>query len=439
MAEDDDFKEELQRRLAKIAELREEVWAARDRIEEAEARAESLRQGLSKRQAEIAIRRAKANEMEDTVALREGEGVEAKRRHAATAVARAEEVDRLQQDIDDEDESYSIAAEAAAEERRCADAFDCDLEDGKARLQQLRREVERVREEQARVVEQKQAQAARARAEHEKEVAAQREAAVAALEASSRDVASARSRTEIARAGLEVTRTRCGVLQESLAEEEKQHQEMERTCVAYELQLQGLDETQRLEQLTQSLEERRREQAALAKQVADSKSETDMRVNGIQGALEETTRMMQEHLEQTRRVPMDPALATLQEAFAEARRSADAAAAAAKVAERERLAFANDVARAEGAAKAAEFERDERERRLADAMSTELAAARRALEEAERREHAAAESADRACCAMAEVEQNLAEREKFLRAKLNELWQPLRFLNTFCLPQGGTR
>jgi len=162
-------------------------------------------------------------------------------------------------------------------------------------------------------------------------------------------------------------------------------------------------------------------------ELAELKNEALMSTNGIEGALEETRRMIQDHLNETQRVPVDEALSVLHDSLREARDVAASSADAAKKAEQKRAVLADEVARAAEASRALEVERGASARAKIAILTDDLAAARNVLQEAERREADALEMQRTVESAAAASQRSLWQVEMGFRAKLEELWRPLRW------------
>lgn len=142
---DDDFQDELVKRNSQIADLREELWGARDRVDAAEERAAQLMQGIQSSQGELGIRRAKANGLEDEVSIKQAQGEEKARSIKTIAVSHAAEVARVQHELHSLDQAKSDAEAEIEQERSRQEQMHVQLASLRAKIDAVRQDTERER------------------------------------------------------------------------------------------------------------------------------------------------------------------------------------------------------------------------------------------------------------------------------------------------------
>lgn len=429
---DDDFQEELQRRAQQISSLKDDLWNLRDRADEAEAREAVLRQGLVRLRAELSTRRSCANSLEDQAHLREAEQTDGARRLNQQAAKRVEELAQLQLRLAEEEDSGSIAATAADEERRCAGDLEAEAVDAAARLQEARKDVARAQEalEREEVAERERSErisATRGSRDAVRITDAEREAETAQQLAASHQAQVANIEARLAEHS-----SRTSDLKAALLLEAEKRQLAARQCDALERALRAREARESADSLEDTRRVYKSECQTLQKELHNSMSDNLMRTNGLHGAIEETQRMMKDHVDQTQNVPEFTSLLSLKASLSSARASAAAAAAAARRGEELREAALAQRLRAEEATQAGLAARAAALARHAATLAEDNAVAKRALDDSERREREAEAEAQRLEEEVAAIENLMWEREMALRAKLNELWQPLRWQSITC-------
>jgi len=428
--EEEYFQEELARRGAQIAKLKDELWDLRDRANDATERTSFLQQSITRLQAEVGIRKAKANELEDKVALEQARADDVSRQLAADASARVAEVARLRQAMVEVDQAYLVMQASAEDVHKLFVQKESEVGAMRAVLEARLHDVERARNELAQDEAMEEARQTRLLAHHrergaEKVKDAEGSLAVLVSEANT-------ARTELSRLerGLQAEQECTDGLEKALRHTLEQHGLATEEANALERELESLDAQAAESDLADSLAASKLQCQYLSQDLANARRHALMQTQSIQGALEETKRMLSDHLDQTRHhmdqtqhSPNDSSLAVLMSAISEAKSRADSSAAARQSLERERDALQEDVRQTE-AAVAAEKEKAGRER--ATRIEEELNAARRALEASTRRVGLATDDARRAEASVLDAQREAKEREALLRSKLEELWRMLR-------------
>mmetsp|Transcript_135874 Transcript_135874/g.433689 ORF Transcript_135874/g.433689 Transcript_135874/m.433689 type:complete len:305 (-) Transcript_135874:452-1366(-) len=148
MADDDGyFKEEFGRRTIEISGLRGDLEDAKDRVTDAHDRTETLHQHIAKLHTEISFRQVKTAELEGSVISGRNRDAAAARQLDADRAACAAEVARLKQGVAESQDAQRVAEVEGQDARSRAELLDSECGAVRARLEALRREAERVREE----------------------------------------------------------------------------------------------------------------------------------------------------------------------------------------------------------------------------------------------------------------------------------------------------
>lgn len=429
-ADEEYFQEEFTRRLSQIGDLRDQLWEIRDRADAATNRTSTLQQNLVRLHSEVGIRKAKANELEDKAALEQARADEISRKIAADASAGVAEVAQLQQRMAELDQAY-LAIQADAEEaQQLLVQKEAEVGALRAVLEARTRDAERARGELEQDEAAEEARRQRAAEQIREQGAGRVKDAEASLAVAASETATVRAELSRLERGLVSERECTGGLEKALRHTVEQHEAALEEASALERGLGSLAAEAEAGDLEDQLAASRLKCQYLSQDLANARRHSLMQTQSIQGALEETKRMITDHLDQTRshidktqRSPNDSSLAVLMSALSEARTRADSGLAATRGLERERGALEQDVRQTE-AAVAEEKERAGRDR--AASVEEELHAARQALDASSRRVGAAVEDERRADAAVAEVERNASDQEAIVRSKLEELWRMLR-------------
>lgn len=430
MADDDEghVKEELGRRTCQIEDLRGELWDFRDRAEEAEKRTGTLQQSIVRLEAEIGIRHAKANEMADRVALEEACGEDAVRHLASDAAAGVAELTRLRQEMAEMSQKYLHTQEEADEMQQHSAELDGEANATHARLAALQREVEFAREQLRQDEAAEEVRQVQEAEELKQRAAAQRQDAEGALAAVADEAAALRVEMSRLETGLATEKECSEGLNTALRHTIERHGILAEECNAMSSEVEALEAQVVENELADALAASKQQCQNLLKDLANVKSNTLMRRNSFQGALDETRRMLTDHLDQTQRHVEETqqgvsSIAILVAAFAEAKAAAAHSAAQTQRLEAEQDALEIDVRHAEEA-RSAEKERVGRQH--VAAIEDELAAARQLLEVANQHAAEAGDAAQRVEASVGEAERNAQGQHAILHSKLEELWHMLR-------------
>lgn len=418
--------EEIGRRTIQITDLKEELWDLRDRVNDADHRSGNLVQALGQTANEIGVRKSAANKFEDKAALLEGDGEEQVRNLKRLAADAREELQQIQDDIIRiEEESTKALAQSFAEKQR-AEQLHVESASCRAKLEAARGRVAHERYELSQDEAAEEARRRRAEKSFEQQEAEGREE----LEKSLLDAVGKASRAKS-----EVLR-----LEKALLEERGHHDgiknanrdllERHKKC---DLQCEILsDAIEKLRVLKESrlledeLAATRLDCQRLSQEVANIQNENSFRRQGLQGALDETRRMMVDHLEKTQAVPVDPGLDILANALAEAKRVAAEQEASATLLEAQCRRLNAEVQEAEDkAAKDAQLKSDDQERRITE-LTSELQSAETSLKETNLLADGKLSEVTRNDAKTVEFEKAMKQKEAFLRKKLVELWRSIQ-------------
>jgi len=219
-------------------------------------------------------------------------------------------------------------------------------------------------------------------------------------------------------------------LERALQHTLEQNSQIREECMVLSKELQNLEAADEEERLMDELTASRIRCQDLSRDVAHARRHALMHTQAIQGALEETRRMIIDHedqtrlhLDQTQQRPNDSSLGVLMQALHEARKRKDSGIATKLHLERERNALEDEVRRAEDAT-AAENDR-EIHTRLAQ-TEEELKAARQELDFTSRKANTLSDDLRAAESSVLQVETSEQQQEILLKSKLEELWRVIR-------------
>ncbi|CAE7645448.1 unnamed protein product [Symbiodinium sp. CCMP2592] len=265
---DDDYHTmELSRRSIQISDLQEELDGGRDRQRQAEDRSAVLERQMEKLKVEISVRKSKTQEMDDQVAADEAACVQSQRLLREAAEAAQAELSRIQEELAVAQAAVA-QAEAQAEAQRAAEAAE---EEDRRRLTE---------------------EAAQAQ---------QLEAAQEAARASQADVEKTKADLRDLEAALNVDKQGTKELTESVAEAEEKRDAARAECERLATVLEALSSKGELHRLREAVASKQAEQQRLTQELANQKRETAFQRMSIQGRLDETQRMMKDHLSETQR------------------------------------------------------------------------------------------------------------------------------------------
>ncbi|CAE8622286.1 unnamed protein product [Polarella glacialis] len=410
---DDYHNMELSRRSIQIFDIQKELTNARARVQDAEDRSTALNRNLGNLKVEIAIRDSKAKELQDEAVRLEARGKDAAQAEAdAAAVGRAQS-ERLQQEGAQAAESLNLARASAEDAQR--GARDDEAEVGAVRivLEMRQREIAQVREDLAADEAEEEAREARRATDRLEQASmrvglAERAAAKAAEGIQGVQVELARLET-----GLAMEKEGSEGLRSSLASTEEKRREVASKFAALEKQLEALGARCEAAKLGEALATSKQQHQRLQQDVAGLKHRTMLETQSVQGALDETRRMMSDHLSETQRhldettSKVDSPYVALLVSLSEAKETA-----ALRQATRRRLQQEADALEAEV--------------RLGEAaLREELSAARQELQDAGRRGRDQEQALRSSEAAAAEAERGAVLQERLLREKLQELWAGL--------------
>eukprot|EP00401_Gymnodinium_catenatum_P040121 CAMPEP_0117518796 /NCGR_PEP_ID=MMETSP0784-20121206/32319_1 /TAXON_ID=39447 /ORGANISM="" /LENGTH=437 /DNA_ID=CAMNT_0005314733 /DNA_START=26 /DNA_END=1339 /DNA_ORIENTATION=- len=425
--DNDDFSDEITRRGAQIAQLRDVLWDGRERLADAVARNDGLRQNIAKLGIELGIRRAKANGLEDQVALGEAEGEDAARVFVSGAAAAATKVASLRKELADEEEARERAVVVVEQERQRVVALRAEIADANVRLEASRRAAEHAKERLAREEVAEQERLERLVAVSQRHARQSIESATQDLNATIQVYGEALKRSNGLEAEVAVDKERIDGLQTALRHTADRKRRASQDCELLDQSLRMMEAREVSGEYAEMLAVQRQECQTMGQEVADCKRESLMRINGIQGALEETRRMMQDHLDQTQHVPSDPSITVLKASLGEAQAKANTAALQTRSLQKECADLTTNVQILESAAKAADKRKLEALQRRKSLLNEEILTASRILADVKHRERTASEAAERADQSMAATQQLYRDQEMLLRSKLQELWRPLQW------------
>lgn len=352
-------------------------------------------------------------------------------------------VARLRQRMAELDQVYFAMQADVEETQQLVVQKEAEVGALRAVLEARSRDAERARNELAQEEAAQEARQQRA-AEHCREQGAARIQDAEGLLAIAESEAST-ARAELARLerGLTSERECTGGLEKALRHTVEQHEAALEEAAALEREVGAMAARAEEGDLADELAASRLQAQHLAQDLANARRHALMQTQSIQGALEETRRMITDHMDQTRhqaektlRSPNDSGLAVLMSSLSEARTRADSSVASMRTLARERDALEEDVRQTEEAVKA---EREKAGRDRAARIEEELNAARHALDAGSRRVGVAAEEARRAEDVAAETERNAHDQEALFRSKLEELWRMLRLYSQQSQSPVGSR
>lgn len=422
---DDHFKEELGRRTLQIEDLRDELWQARDRLAEAETRYNTLNKTTAKLEHEIGIRRACGNGLEDKVALQEAVGEDADRAFNVASAAGMSEIAVVQQQAAVEGAAVADATRNFKEFKEQARSRDLELADMQAQLDSARRAAERSRESLAKAeaneCERLQAVLSRREGDDNRTL----ELAQQKLEAIFGESREARNLLTTLDAELNIDKERIESIKNQLKEANSSQEEATKQCEVLELAVKSVEAKSSNVGTGNELAAIKKETQSLQQELNVAKKDTMMRTNGISGAIEETQRMMKDHLDQTQHDSADQSFSVLLVALSEAKAKSSASETAAKRLAKDCADMAIETAHAEELL--AQAGQQESSKKRNEALMQQIVAARQTFEDNQRREQAARMDEAKAKLSLEDAERSYREQELLLRSKLEEIRRPLQW------------
>lgn len=430
-ADDDYFAGELGRRTIEISGVREDLEDAQARVREAEDRTESLHQAIAKLHRELAFRQIKASELEDLVVAGHVQGETQERQLESARVATVAEVAQLQQCLSQGENTLYLVREGAEAARLNLNRLQTEILGVRARLEVLRLDAEQAQKDLLRELSIEDDRQARLVGEAKQRAAHCVDEARAAMDALAADELGQRQEVAKLRMGLELEKECNAGLKTALQHTEQKSDLVTKECVALRRELEALKYKVSAGSVREALAAARKSCQELTKEVASSKHAAMMQAQSIEGALEETQRILVDQeedrrklLEESQRFQIASPLADLATALAGARQATAMTASLSQRAQAEcnDLQFEVDQARST-VAKAEQqcLGRDQ----VADAEAA-VAWARRELETGSQAASAALQEEACANGAVKEAERDMAAYEDVLRSRLEELWRALR-------------
>lgn len=424
------FREELGRRTLEINDLHQDLACARDRVLDAEDRTLELQQKISKLEAEIAIRKVKGMELENRVAREQAEGAGARQRFVAAEGAHAAEVTRSRLEID-QAHSVQARAEATAEAALShADGLEGEARTLRARIEALRRDSEQQREDFAREQAAEEGRQAQLMALEQQKGTEQVREAKASLIAIASEVSSAQNEVLRLEAALAME-AECSKGVEVALQRTLEHQKVaSKHCEILKREVEARKTKDTEGDLRKALERCKCKCQQLTQEVASTKREGLMQTQTIQGAIEETRRMLADHLDQTarhveetQRCPEASPLADLVAMLFEARGRAAQIVEKKMQRETEKGRMELEVRQDE---EALSIEKERAAQHRLHMVERDLSKRRQDLESSSHFAGSAQEAMRRVEDSVAEAERSVGLREAQLRGKLEELWRALR-------------
>lgn len=420
---DEFYRDELERRDEQILTLRQELDAAREKADASRSRSSGLEIGISSVEVEIGVRRVQTKELENQASILEESCAQAHSELAACEREQAEEVTRLRQRVVAKQDSHRHALRGILVEQRRVSEFSARESSAKMRLELSRQEFQREQrdlqqneiEEAARQVAASQRSAnEQVESAHQRSAAAQDELIAIRLEEQSlqRELTTEKECSEGLSAALRHTADR--------------HNQASVHYKALERELKYLEAAEEEEKLEDAVAATKCEAQLLGQDVAAAKRETFLQTNGIQGALDETRRMLQDHQDQaqSQRSVDQASLKALQDSFAELQAATNRNWDVVKMLEKNTNVLKTQMIEADREVTTAK--EDAAERLQAARLTEEVAVARQALEAVSAEVSTLHTLASTAEAELKSAKRMYDEKEGVLRGKLEDLWSMLR-------------
>jgi len=421
MDDPSELQDEIISKNTEIARLRSEIWETRDRVAKAEDRHLQIQQQVSRLSLEITIRRAKANELEDKAAVHDIDCGNVDRKLATDNAAAASEAADIKRKMCDFVHTRNHALQQAVVETEKIKQVKDLVTDAAQLLTVVQDEVVQQRKE---LVREEVSQGAR-----------QAQAAVS-IKMSSPQLASAEQAWATSCSEECLLEEQCRQLEHALqlekaastelvnttAHTEKQSELMARAYDSFQQELDTLDSESATAALESELTASQRQHEAINLQLVGVQHASLRRIQALQGAADETHRMMSDHLDQTQMGIAGSSVPVLLQALSKAR--SDAAAMTLKYHE---LEINSEVAHRETgeaeAALAAAFKAAEQRLLMSysQGLDNKMQEHQKILELLSHANRRLLEQET----ALQEVESAYADTELVLRSKLEELWDAI--------------
>jgi len=384
--------------------------------------------GIVRKEAELGIRIAKGNELEDRVALEEASGEDVARQIAADAAANVAMIAKVRGELGELSQATSSAQEELEDSREHARELEGEANTARVRLEVLQREIELARETLRQREEAEAARQAQEIEELQRRGSVRIQDAEQALAALSDEATVVRTETAELDKGLATEKECSEGLRTALKHTIESHESATAEFRALEVAAESLKSQAEDDELRAALTSLRRQCSGLQQEASNIKSEQMMRRNSIQGALEETQRMLtdhhdqtQTHIEETQRG--DSNLAVLTAVLAAARDDGAIVASEKRRKEQDKHALEAEVKRVE---QMLALDKARKDQLGATVIEEDISRAQQSLAAANARAAQANDDLKRAEAACAQAEREGNERVNLLRSKLQELWHLLR-------------
>lgn len=428
--DDDHFGEELGRRTIEIDGLREDLNEAQDRVLEAVERRASLENQITKLQFDITFQQAKALELENDASQEEIRGQNAVRKAETDTVANAEELARLRREMAEGEKSQKVTELEAEEVRQRIEIFEVEVATVRSKFEVVRKDAERERENLAREEAAEQVRQVRFGNPEPAVVSQGVIDAKKGMEEVSATVIATRAEVSRLQAALALEKECTASLSTALKRTVEKRDSVTAQCDALKQELESMDGRQSLESLRDRLTESKSRCQQLSQEVAGIKRGSWLQTQSLQGAVDETRRMISDHreqalkhLEETQKCPEASPLASLAIVLAEARTQTNHTISTRKRFEAECDALQRDVENAEHEIAADKEKLVERHK---SDLEESVARGRRALEVAYRAAEFATEEVRKEKLLVLELCKSNREKEALLRNKLEQLWTAIR-------------
>eukprot|EP00931_Biecheleriopsis_adriatica_P051403 TRINITY_DN29809_c0_g1_i1.p1 TRINITY_DN29809_c0_g1~~TRINITY_DN29809_c0_g1_i1.p1 ORF type:complete len:462 (-),score=155.72 TRINITY_DN29809_c0_g1_i1:193-1578(-) len=429
--DDDDYHTaELSRRSIQISDLKEDLSDGHQRILDAEERNATLRRNLGKLKVEIAVRKVKAQEMEDQIALDEATCEESSRALVEDAAAGEAELEQLRADFASLGRSLEKSRSEAEQARLAARDAEAEVGAAKVCLEAQRREVARMQGELAQEQAAEEARQAAREAEIQQQGASRLAAATAAAAAAAEEAEAQQAQRAQLESDLAAEQKSTEELQKSLVIAEEQHSRAQARCAALQQHLQALGGArEESNKLAEALMTSTQRQQQLSQDASNAKRDAILKKQSLEGALDETRRILKDHISETQRHTVnihDTPIVALVASLAEAKETAEMA----RV-RRQRLEQEADSVQVELEEVTGVVEREQAalaESEKCDGLTKELEAARGDLDDARRRVQEQQQVLQRSDASVEDAARAARLAEQVLRGKLEELWLQIKQL-----------
>jgi hypothetical protein len=336
---------------------------------------------------------------------------------------------RLQERLAEVEKAFAEALLRANSEQQRSEILHAESASVRAKIEAAKRQLAHEHDELAQDEAAEAARQARANKAFELEEAELRENVEKQLVAATELAITARSDVLRLEQALKTERESSEDLTKTLGQNSSSHDLTQDLCDALQDELDALKSMSEARGIDDELQETQRSVQQIQHQVAHYKSETAFKRQSLQGALDETRRMLQDHLDSIKTAPPDPGLEVLMQALGEAKsRAAEHRSAVARLEiECDSLHAELKESEAVSSLEAARHASNDQQRQHTD-LTLELRGAEQALRAASTRADDKAVEAVRAEAKVIDAEKLLQKKEALLRSKLVELWSWIRHI-----------